>query len=165
MAKQSQPKVSEMIEVLIQQHQKSDSINNQISESLVTLVDLIKHTQLKVDVSELQRIEKENCEKRYTDFEIFHRETRKNNNELLKVHKVVSSKRMLYVILLNVFLLLVTGLSMYVAINNSIEKSEFESQVEQQKELKVQIENLDRFFSENPKAFSQYKKWLTQGKK
>jgi len=159
MAKQSQPRVSEMIEVLIQQQQQSDTINTQISESLMVLVDIIKHTQLKVNVSELRSIEQESSEERQAEFEIFHKEIKKNNKELLNVHRVVSSKRLLYIILLNVFLFLTMGLSMYVAIKNSVEKSEFELLVKEQKELKSQIDNVEWFFSENPKTFSLYKNW------
>lgn len=159
MAKQSQPKVSEMIEVLMQQQHKSDTINTQISKNLVVLVDIIKHTQLKIDVSELISIEKGSSEKRQVEFEVFYKEIKKNNKELLNVHKAVSSKRLLYIIALNIFLLLVTGLSVYVAIKNSVKKSEFELLVKEQKELKSQIDDVERFFSENPKTFSLYKKW------
>lgn len=54
--------------------------------------------------SKLRQIEKEQCQRLQNDFEEFHREITKNNEELLSVHKAVSSKRLLYLIVLNIFL-------------------------------------------------------------
>ncbi|STZ48043.1 Uncharacterised protein [Myroides odoratimimus] len=79
-----------------------------------------------INVSELRKIEKEQRQRFQNDFEEFHREITKNNEELLKVHKAVSTKRLLYLIVLNTFLLLTTGFSMYIAVKNTIDKSKYE---------------------------------------
>lgn len=159
MAKQSLPKVSELVEVLLQQQHKSDKINTKINEGLVTLTDIMRNSKLRVDTSELRKVEEDSREKRQIDFELFHGEIKKNNKELLIIHKAVSSKRLLYIIILNIILLFTTGLSTYVAIKNSIIKSDFELLAEDHKELNNQIDNVKTFFSENPKTFSFYQKW------
>jgi len=156
MAKQSQPKVSEMIEVLIQQQLQSDKINTQISESLSTLIGSIKNSQLKVDVSELIRIEENSTKKRLSEFDDFIRKVEINNRDLMKVYKKLSSNRRLYIILLNVLLLLTTALSMYVAIKKTVEISEIELLVKKQKN---QLDNVEWFFDDNPKTFDLYKEW------
>ncbi len=86
-----------------------------------------------VNLAELRQ--REQGQRLRNAFEQFHREITKNNEELLKVHKTVSSKRLLYLIVLNIFLLLVTGFSMYVAVKNTIDKSQFERLANEKEQL------------------------------
>lgn len=105
----------------------------------------MKNTKVTVNVAE-QRQQLQN------DFEQFHRDITKNNEELLKVHKVVSSKRLLYLIILNIFLLFITGFSMYVAVKNTINKSQYRCLANKKRQLRNQLENVNQFLNENPKT-------------
>ena len=77
----------------------------------------------------------------------------------MKVHKVVSSKRLLYLTVLNIFLVLTTGFSMYVAVKNTIEKSRYERLANEKEQLINQLKNVNQFFIENPRTAKSFKEW------
>ena len=120
------PKLTDLTEILFHQIIQVEKTIKQNAQAQASLIQKLDNVQVKVNVAELRSIEQENRDKLRNDFEQFHREITKNNEELLKVHKAVSSKRLLYLIGLNVFLLLITGFSMFIATKNTIEKSECE---------------------------------------
>ncbi|SFJ34823.1 hypothetical protein [Myroides guanonis] len=119
----------------------------------------MSNIKVTVNIAELRDIEKEQSQRLHNDFEQFHREITKNNEELLKVYKAVSSKRLLYLMALNAFFLLATGFSMYVAVKNTIEKSEYERLVNEKGQLISRLENVNHFFFENPKTAKSFKEW------
>ncbi|MCA4794393.1 hypothetical protein [Myroides odoratimimus] len=133
-----------------------------IKQSEKTHLDTIKelsNIKVTVNVAELRQIEKEQQQRLRNEFEQFHREITKNNEELLKVHKAVSTKRLLYLIVLNIFLLFITGLSMYVAVKNTIDKSQYERLENEKEQLINQLENVNQFFIENPKVAKSFNEW------
>jgi hypothetical protein len=162
MGKQAQPKVSELVEILIQQQYKSESTNKKIDQGLTQLTSLIRNTRIKVDASGLTNFEKDNYEMRQKQFEVFHKNVEKNNRELLVVNKAVTSKRLFYIITLNILLIISTILSSYVAIENKIENSEFKTLVQDRDILKDQMDTVKFFFSENPKTFEYFEKWINK---
>ena len=48
---------------------------------------------------------------------------------------------------------------MYVAVKNTIEKSEYELLVNEKAKLRNQLENVNQFFIENPKTTKSFKEW------
>ena len=125
MAKQTQPKVSELVEVLIQQLSQFEKVINDRNTILTKSISKLNDIQIEInneDFIELEQMNESNRQTLNDDFKKFHKQTVKNNTELLKIHKNVSSKRLLYLIIINIFLFSVTGLSIYVAINNQINK-------------------------------------------
>lgn len=112
-----------------------------------------------MNVAELRQIEKEQRQRLQNDFVQFHQEITKSNEELLKVYKAVSSKRLLYLITLNIFLILTTVFSTYVAVKNTFDKSQYERLANEKRQLRNQLENVGQFFIENPKTAKFFKEW------
>ncbi|WP_026038939.1 hypothetical protein [Myroides injenensis] len=54
---------------------------------------------------------------------------------------------------------LTTGFSMYVAVKNTIDKSQYQILVNEKDELRNQLENVNQFFVENPKTAKFFKEW------
>lgn len=110
----NQPKLTEMTEILLQQVvQLEQTIKQSEKAHLDTIKELTK-IKVTVNVAELRQIEKEQRQRLQNDFEQFHREITKNNDELLKIHKAVNSKKLLYMIIMNIFLVLITDVSICV---------------------------------------------------
>ncbi|WP_158963205.1 hypothetical protein [Myroides fluvii] len=153
----NQPKLTDMTEILLQQViQLEQTIKRSEKVHLNTIKEL-SNIKVTVNVAELRQIEKEQQQRLQDDFEQFHRKITKNNEELLKVHKAVSSKRLFYFILLNIFFILTIGFSMYVTFKNTIDKSEYQILVNEKDELINQLENVNQFFIENPKTTKLFK--------
>ncbi len=147
----NQPKLTDITEILLQQVIKLEQTIKQSQKAHLDTIKKLENIHVKVNVAELRQSEQESREQLKNDFENFHQKTTKNNQELLKIHKIVSSKRLLYLIILNVFLLLVTGLSMYRAVKNTIKRSEYDLLLDENAKLSNQLENINQFFNENPK--------------
>ena len=163
MAKQTQPKVSELVEVLIQQLSQFEKVINDRNTILTKSISKLDDIQIEInneDFIELEQINESNRQTLNNDFKNFHKQTVKNNTELLKIHKNVSSKRLLYLIIINIFLFSVTGLSMYVAINNQINKTEYNALVKEKNELREYVNITNDFFSKNPKTEAYFRDWL-----
>lgn len=163
MAKQTQPKVSELVEVLIQQLSQFENVLNKRNDTLSKSILKLNDLQIEInneDFIELEQINQANRKALNDDFNNFHKQTVKNNTELLKIHKNVSSKRLLYLIIINVFLFSVTGLSMYVAINNHVNKTEYNTLVKEKNDLREYVNITNDFFSKNPKTEAYFRDWL-----
>ena len=155
----AQPKVSELVEILLQQVAVLEKSVNQNSQTQILLSKKMENIIVKVNVSELHTLEQTYRGNLQNDFEIFYQQIEKNKVELLNVHKSVSSKRLLYLIFLNIFLFLTTGFSVYIAIKKSVLKSDFELLKSEKNTLKNNLENVELFFNKNPKIAKQYEKW------
>ncbi|KZE77158.1 hypothetical protein HX030_15010 [Myroides odoratimimus] len=155
----NQPKLTDMTEILLQQVIQLEQTIKQSEKTHLDTIKELSNIKVTVNVAELRQIEKEQQQRLRNEFEQFHREITKNNEELLKVHKAVSTKRLLYLIVLNIFLLFITGLSMYVAVKNTIDKSQYERLENEKEQLINQLENVNQFFIENPKVAKSFNEW------
>ncbi|TDS64403.1 hypothetical protein [Myroides indicus] len=155
----NQPKLTDMTELLLQQVIQLEQTIKQSEKTHLDTIKELSNIKITVNVAELQKIEKEQRQRLQNDFEQFHREITKNNEKLLKLHKAVSSKKLLYLIVLNIFLLLTTGFSMYIAIKNTIDKSQYERLTNEKKQLINQLANVNQFFIENPKISKTFQDW------
>lgn len=160
MAKQAKPKVSELVEILIQQMDNFQSVTKERNEVLTDSISKLKYMKVDFNVAELEAMKQSNREILKKDFDSFFLQTRKNNKELLEVHEKVSSSKLLYISVLNIFIFLTAIITIYVTVNNFIEKSELENLVNDKNELKNQVDHINRFFNENQKAAADYKDWL-----
>jgi len=162
MAKQT-PKVSELVEVLIQQMTHFESILSERNDILTKSISKLNGIQVEIkneDFLELEHINESYQKVLKDDFSKFHKQTININTELLKMHKNVSSKRLLYLIVLNVFLILSTGISMYIAVKNHVNDTEHQSLIKEKNELKKMVNITNEFFSQHPKTESYFKDWL-----
>ncbi|MDR0227872.1 MAG: hypothetical protein LBI72_02250 [Flavobacteriaceae bacterium] len=155
----NQPKLTDMTELLLQQVIQLEQTIKQSKKAHLETIEELSNIKVTVNVAELRQIEKEQRQRLQNDFEQFHREITENNEKLLKVYKAVSSKRLLYLIVLNIFLVLTTGFSMYVAVKNTIEKTEYERLANEKEQLINQLEDMNQFFFENPKTAKSFKEW------
>ena len=163
MAKQIQPKVSELVEVLIQQIAQFENVLNDRTETITKSISKLNNFQVEInneDFLELEQINESNRRVLNDDFNDFHKQTVKNNTGLLKIHKNVSSKRLLYLIILNVFLFSIAGLSMYVAITNHVNKTDYNTLIKEKNDLREYVNITNDFFSKNPKNEAYFRDWL-----
>ncbi|MCO7724004.1 MULTISPECIES: hypothetical protein [Myroides] len=155
----NQPKLTEMTEILLQQVIHLEQTIKQSEKKHLDTIKELSNIKVTVNVAELRQIEKEQRQRLQNGFEEFYREISKNNEELLKVYKAVSSKRLLYLIGMNVVLFLITGFSMFIASKNTIEKSEYERLEKEKGQLINQLENVNQFFIKNPRTAKSFKEW------
>lgn len=155
----NQPKLTEMTEILLQQVIHLEQTIKQSEKKHLDTIKELSNIKVTVNVAELRQIEKEQRQRLQNGFEEFYREISKNNEELLKVYKAVSSKRLLYLIGMNVVLFLITGFSMFIASKNTIEKSEYERLEKEKGQLINQLENVNQFFNKNPRTAKSFKEW------
>lgn len=160
MAKQSKPKVSELVEILIQQMNEFQMVTKERNEVLVNSISKLKNIKVDFNVAELEAMKQSNREVLRKDFENFHAQTIRNNKELLSVHRKVSSNKLLYLTVLNILIFLSANTMLYVTYSGSIDKSQVESLMIENKRLKNQAESIDRYFNENKEVPLKYKEWL-----
>ncbi len=82
----------------------------------------------------------------------------------MKVHKSISSKRLFYLIFLNIFLFLVSGFSVYIAIKNSVLKSDFELLRNEKITLRNNLENVELFLIKIRKSQNSIKIGINQSR-
>lgn len=155
----NQPKLTDMTELLLQQVIQLEQAIKQSEKTHLDTIKELSNIKVTVNIAELRQIEKEQRQRLQNDFDIFHREITKSNQELLKVHKNVSSKRLLYLIVLNIFLVLSSGFSMYIVVKNTIDKSQYQCFADEKGKLINQLESVNQFFVENPKTAKFFKEW------
>lgn len=162
-----QPKVSDLVEILLQQVnalQKSVDQNNKIQYYLSAKID---KTVITVDTTEMERLNANYSNKLSSDFNNYIKQFEKRNEELLKTSKYFSSKKIGYLVGLNIFLILSTAISMYTAMDSVVVESHYINLKIENKTLQGQVENVKSFFEQNPKTAKMYRKWnkKTQDKK
>lgn len=154
-----QPTLTELTELLFKQVVYLQETMKQNIAQQTELSNRINSFEVKVNLSELRNLETENRERLQNDFTTFQSKLVKSKDELLKVYRAISNKKMLYLIALNVFLLLTSGLSMYIAIGKTIDSSSYNQLIDDNKKADLELNNQNQFFKENPKNYEVYKKW------
>ncbi|MCS4240166.1 putative PurR-regulated permease PerM [Myroides gitamensis] len=102
----NQPKLSDMTELLLLQVIQLEQTIKQSEKAHLETIRELSNIKVTVNVAEIRQI-------------------KKDNEELLKVHKTISSKRLFYLIVLNNFLILTTCFYMYVVVKNTIDNSQY----------------------------------------
>tara|TARA_R110002012_G_scaffold279098_1_gene467004 strand:+ start:4987 stop:5439 length:453 start_codon:yes stop_codon:yes gene_type:complete len=148
MAKKTQPKVSDLVEILIQQMNQFEKVMTERNQALTTAISKLEYLKVDFDRTELEAIKESNREQLKEDFEALHAQT--------KTNKKVSAKSLLYLIVLNVFFLSTAILCVYMA----IDKTQYQSVVKERNELKSEITSINKFLNENTDSAEAYKEWL-----
>lgn len=160
-----QPTLTEITELLFKQVVYLQETMKQNIAQQTELADKINSIEVKVNLSELRNLETKNREGLQNDFTAFQSKLIHSKEELLKVYRAISNKKMFYLIALNIFLLFTSGLSMYIAIDKSIDSSKHEKLIDDNKKADLELNHLNQFFKENPKNYEAYKKWENRSKK
>ncbi|MEK6510640.1 hypothetical protein [Myroides odoratimimus] len=159
-----QPTLTELTELLFQQVvYLQETMKRNIAQQ-TELSHKINSIEVKVNLSELHNLETKNRERLQNDFTVFQFKLVESKEELLKIYRAISNKKMFYLIALNIFLLFTSGVSMYIAIDKSIDSSKYDQLIEDNKKADLELNHLNQFFKENPKNYEVYKKWRTQTK-
>ena len=154
-----QPTLTELTELLFKQIVYLQETMKQNIAQQTELSNRINSFEVKVNLSELRNLETQNREKLQNDFTTFQSKLVESKEEFLKVYRTISNKKMLYLIALNIFLLFTSGVSMYVAIGKSVDNSNYEKLIDDNKKTDLELNLLNQFFKENPKNYEVYKKW------
>ncbi|MEC4052613.1 hypothetical protein VSP10_07395 [Myroides odoratimimus] len=157
-----QPTLTELTELLFKQVVYLQETMKQNIAQQTELSDKINSIEVKVNLSELRNLETKNRERLQNDFTAFHSKLVESKEELLKVYRAISNKKMFYLIALNIFLLFTSGVSMYIAIGKSVDSSKHEKLIDDNKKTDLELNHLNQFFKENPKNYEVYKKWRTE---
>lgn len=160
MAKQAKPKVSELVEILIQQMDEFQKVTKERNEVLSNSISKLKYVKVDFNTAELEALKQSNRALLKKDFENFHTQTRKNNEELLKAHKKVSSNKLLYLTVLNILIFLSANTMLYVTFNGSTNKSQIENLMQENNRLKSRAESIGKFFREHQETALKYEEWL-----
>lgn len=112
MAKQ-QPTLIEITELLFKQVVYLQETMKQNIAQQVELSKKIKNIEVKVNVSELRKVEEEQTERLHSDLNHFCVRLQAINEQHYKVNKSINSKKILYLVLLNIFFFLVACLCIY----------------------------------------------------
>ncbi|WHT40369.1 hypothetical protein QNH98_07235 [Myroides sp. mNGS23_01] len=159
-----QPTLTELTELLFKQVvYLQETIKQNIAQQ-TELSNKINSIEVKVNLSELRNLETKNRERLQNDFTAFQFKLVESKEELLKVYRAISNKKMFYLIALNIFLLFTSGVSMYIAIGKSVDSSKHNQLVEINKRADLELNLLNQFFKENPKNYEVYKKWENRSK-
>lgn len=161
MAKQ-QPTLTELTELLFKQVVYLQETMKQNIAQQTELSNKINSIKVKVNLSELRNLETKNRERLQNDFTTFQSKLVDSKEELLKVYKAISNKKMFYLIALNIFLLFTSGIAMYIAIDKSIDNSDYEKLIDDSKKANLELDHLNQFFKENPKNYEAYRKWINR---
>ncbi|MEK6522468.1 hypothetical protein [Myroides odoratimimus] len=157
-----QPTLTELTELLFKQVVYLQETMKQNIAQQTELSNKINSIEVKVNLSELRNLETKNRERLQNDFTAFQFKLVDSKEELLKVYRAISNKKMFYLIALNIFLLFTSGVSMYIAIGKSVDSSKHEKLIEDNKKADLEFNLLNQFFIENPKNYEVYKKWRTE---
>lgn len=155
----TQPKVSDLVEILLQQVNTLQRSVDQNNKTQLYLSSKIDKTVVKVDTTELDRINAKYSNKLNGDISNYIRLFEKKNEELLKTSKYFSAKKIGYLVGLNIFLILLAAFSMYIAMDSIVLESDYDELNAENRTMKSQIENVKYFFEENPKTAKMFKKW------
>ncbi|WP_299154243.1 hypothetical protein [uncultured Christiangramia sp.] len=160
MAKQAKPKVSELVEILIQQMDEFQKVTKERNEVLTNSISKLKYIKVDFNVAELEAMKQANREILKKDFENFHAQTRDSNKELRNIHKKISSNRFLYLTVFNILVFLSAIATIYATVSNFTKQSELEKLVNEKNDLKNQVDHINKFFNDHQKAAADYKDWL-----
>jgi len=83
----------------------------------------------------------------------------KSSKHFEKLLQNFNTKNLTYLLILNLFFFLTSGISIYIAIKKSIDKNKLLEIQKENEELNSKILNVSYFFTENPKSLKNYKKW------
>lgn len=112
MAKQ-QPTLTELTELLFQQVVYLQETMKQNIAQQTELSHKINSIEVKVNLSELKKVEKQQTERLSSYLDHFCVRLQAINEQHYKVNKSINSKKILYLVLLNIFFFLVTCFSIY----------------------------------------------------
>ncbi|MCS4240180.1 hypothetical protein M2306_001762 [Myroides gitamensis] len=108
-----QPTLTELTELLFQQVvYLQETMKRNIAQQ-VELSKRIKNIEVKVNVSELKKVEEEQTERLHSYLNHFCVRLQAINEQHYKVNRSINSKKILYLVLLNIFFFLVACLCIY----------------------------------------------------
>ena len=108
-----QPTLTELTELLFKQVvYLQETMKHNIAQQ-TELSKRIKNIEVKVNVSELKKVEEEQTERLHSYLNHFCIRLQAINEQHYKVNKSINSKKILYLVLLNIFFFLVACLCIY----------------------------------------------------
>lgn len=159
MAKQAQPKVSELVEILIQQQLKSDSTNKQISQSVLVLTDIVKNTKFNVDITLIKKSYSEIIKEIYRSNEKQQIQLNTLNNNL---NKTVFFPKWLITIFSSFLVLFFLSFSYNFYQHKKIEETEA---IAFQNGVNYFKDHMWKFFKEDSNSHKKYQTWDKNFKK
>jgi hypothetical protein len=155
----AQPKVGDLLEILLLEIEKLKSQIAQNGNSQYTLSKKINDISVKVDLTELESIQKQYSIKFQQQFHQFFREINKGNEDFIKINNSIKLKTIRYILILNFILLLGFGISLYIAINNRDYKSKYEQTLQERDSFRNKFYQAVDYFEANPKEKEEFLNW------
>jgi hypothetical protein len=155
----TQPTLQDLVEIFIQSTATLDStIKKNIQEQL-KIEKSLSNIKIEPDLTEIRINQQEYSEKINLQSQNHIQQINESSKHFEKLLQKFNTRNFNYLLILNLFFFLTSGISIYIVIKKSINKNEFLEIQKENEELKSKILNVSYFFTENPKSLKSYKKW------
>jgi len=155
----TQPTLQDLVEIFIQSTVTLDiTIKKNIQEQL-KIEKSLNNINIIPDLTEIRINQQEHYEKTKTHSQNLIQQINESSKHFEKLLHNFNTKNFTYLLILNLFFFLTSGISIYIAITKSIDKNKLLEIQKENEELKSNILNLSYFFKDNPKSLKIYKKW------
>lgn len=163
MAKTQTP-YEELTEIFIQITSRlNDAIRKNTQEQL-KIEKSLSNIKIKPDLTDIKINQQDYFEKINLQSQKHIELINVNSRQFEKLLYKFNTRNFNYLIILNLFFFLTSGISTYIAIKKSINKNELLELQNKNKEMESKILNVVKFFKENPKNLNSYEKWYKENR-
>ena len=160
MAKQNKIHTLELHEVLMQQIYKSDKTNQHILEETKRFIQKLENTTITVDATEFRKIQTQSIQETEGLISKLINDIEKRSETLAKLNKKFTYNGVLYLSLFSLLLVIATTVSLYVAIDHTIDYNDHQETLVKLSDREDDIILINRYFKDDPKAQQRFAKWL-----
>ncbi|TDE55380.1 hypothetical protein [Flavobacterium sp. GT3P67] len=160
----TQPTLEDLVEIFIQSTVALETTIKKNIQEQTKIEKNLSNINIKPDLMDVKINQQEYYEKINLQSQNHIQQINESSNHFEKVLQKFNTKNFNYLLILNLFFFLTSGISIYVAIKKSINKHEFLELQKENDELESKILNITSYFKQNPKSLSRYKKWYQQNK-
>ena len=155
----TQPKLQDLVEIFIQSAVALDTTIKKNTQEHLKIGQNLSNITIKPDLTDVQINQQQYYEKINLQSQNYLQQINESSKYFEKVSQNFNTRNFRYLLILNLFFFLTSGISIYIAIKKSIDKNKLLEIQKENEELKSKILNVSYFFTENPKSLKNYKKW------
>ncbi len=155
----TQPTLQDLVEIFIQSTVMLDATIKKNIQEQVKIEKKLSSINIKPDLTDIKINQQEHYEKINLQSQNYIHQINESSKHFEKASQKFNARNFNYLLILNLFFFLTSGISIYIAIKKSIDKNKLLEIQKENEELKSKILNVSYFFTENPKSLKNYKKW------
>lgn len=155
----TQPTLHDLIEMFIQTSEALHTAIRKNTQEQLKIEKNFSNINIKPDLTDVKINQQEYYEKINLQSQNHIQQINESSKHFEKVLQKFNKRNFNYLLILNLFFFLTSGISIYIAIKKSIDKNELLELQKENEELENKILNVSNFFKENSKSLKSYKKW------